>query len=633
VTASYPFSALVGQDQLRLALVLCAVRPEIGGVLIRGEKGTAKSTAVRGLATVLSAVDGDARLVELPIGATEDRVVGSLDLQKVLRDGEHAFSPGLLARAHGGVLYVDEVNLLHDHLVDVLLDAAAMGRVHVERDGVSHSHEARFVLIGTMNPEEGELRPQLLDRFGLTVDVSASRDVDVRVEVIRRRMAFEADPEGFAARYANDDADLARRIAAARAAVADVVLPDGELRRIASLCAAFDVDGMRADLVVARTAVAHAALRAADARASEATGENTAESAPTVVAEDIRVAAELALPHRRRRDPFDDPGLDPEQLNEALAQAGDPPPGPEHDPEPDPPGGGGHSGEAPDQAAPQGGSHSGGSRPNAPAAAAFRTKALVVPGVGEGAPGRRSRARNRTGTTVTATDDPDAGHGVHLFGTLLAAARHQQRPGRVSVVPDDVRRAIREGREGNLVIFVVDASGSMAARDRMAAVGGATLSLLRDAYQRRDKVAVITFRGQQADLVLPPTSSVHIASRRLARFDTGGKTPLAQGLLAARDVVLRERARDRARRSLVVVLTDGRATGGPDPLGRTRSAARLLRAEGAAAVVVDCETSYVRLGLAEDLANHLGAPAVRLSELRADALTRLVKSGAELGAA
>ncbi|MDT5129948.1 MAG: magnesium chelatase subunit, partial [Mycobacterium sp.] len=398
MTDSYPFSALVGQDRLRLALVLCAVRPEIGGVLIRGEKGTAKSTAVRGLATVLSAVDDDARLVELPIGATEDRVVGSLDLQKVLRDGEHAFSPGLLARAHGGVLYVDEVNLLHDHLVDVLLDAAAMGRVHVERDGVSHSHEARFVLIGTMNPEEGELRPQLLDRFGLTVDVYASRDVDVRVEVIRRRMAFEADPEGFAARYADDDVDLARRITAARAAVADVVLPDGELRRIAALCAAFDVDGMRADLVVARTAVAHAAWRGAD----------------TVAEEDIRVAAELALPHRRRRDPFDDPGLDPEQLNEALAQAGDPPPEPEHDPdrEPDPPGGGGVSEESSDQAASQGSPASGGSRPNAPPAAAFRTKALVVPGVGEGAPGRRSRARNRTGTTVSATDDPDAGHGV-----------------------------------------------------------------------------------------------------------------------------------------------------------------------------------------------------------------------------
>ncbi len=613
----YPFSALVGHERLRLALVLCAVRPDIGGVLIRGEKGTAKSTAVRALAAVLAQVDDGARLVELPIGATEDRVVGSLDLQKVLRDGEHAFSPGLLARANGGVLYVDEVNLLHDHLVDVLLDAAAMGRVHVERDGVSHSHDARFVLIGTMNPEEGELRPQLLDRFGLTVDVAASRDVDVRVEVIRSRMAFEADPAGFAARYADSDAELARRIAGARAAVGDVVLGDNELRRIAALCAAFDVDGMRADLVVARTAVAHAAWRGSDA----------------VEEQDIRVAAELALPHRRRRDPFDDPGLDPERLDEALAQTEDHPEDPEPDPEP--PGGGsdapgemqtdGRPGE-PSQtekpaAAPQ-------TRSSAPPSAAFRTKALVVPGVGEGAPGRRSRARNRTGSTVGSTDVPGEGHGTHLFATVLAAVNNQRHAGRPQVRPDDVRRAVREGREGNLVIFVVDASGSMAARDRMAAVGGAALSLLRDAYQRRDKVAVITFRGQRADLLLPPTSSVYIAGRRLARFDTGGKTPLAQGLLAARDVVLREKARDRARRPLVVVLTDGRATGGPDPLGRTRAAAGLLVAEGAAAVVVDCETSFVRLGLADELARHLHAPAVRLAQLQSGELTSLVKTAA-----
>jgi magnesium chelatase subunit D len=613
----YPFSALVGQDQLRLALILCSVRPEIGGVLIRGEKGTAKSTAVRALAKVLAEVDEDARLVELPIGATEDRVVGSLDLQRVLRDGEHAFSPGLLARAHGGVLYVDEVNLLHDHLVDVLLDAAAMGRVHVERDGVSHSHEARFMLVGTMNPEEGELRPQLLDRFGLTVDVFASRDVDTRVEVIRRRMDFEADPEGFAARYASEDADLSRRIALARAMVAAVALPDNELRRIAALCAAFDVDGMRADLVVARTAVAHAAWRGAD----------------RVEEQDVRVAAELALPHRRRRDPFDDPGLDPDQLDEAMSQAGEAADEPEPDPEPDPdpPGGGGDApedtgAEAANGSAQQRDSPSSASRPSGVPAATFRAKALVVPGIGEGAPGRRSRARNRTGTPVSATEDPHAGHGLHVFGTLLAAAERQTVPGRPRLGPADLRRSIREGREGNLVIFLVDASGSMAARDRMSAVGGATLSLLRDAYQRRDKVAVITFRGEQARVLLPPTSSVHIASRRLARFDTGGKTPLAQGLLAARDVVVREKARDRARRSLVVVLTDGRATGGPDPLGRTRTAAAMLHAEGAAAVVVDCETSYVRLGLAESLATQLGAPAVRLAQLRADGLARLVKS-------
>lgn len=614
-THTYPFSALVGQDRLRLALLLCAVHPEIGGVLIRGEKGTAKSTAVRGLAAVLSAVDDDARLVELPIGATEDRVVGSLDLQKVLRDGEHAFSPGLLARAHGGVLYVDEVNLLHDHLVDVLLDAAAMGRVHVEREGISHSHESRFVLIGTMNPEEGELRPQLLDRFGLTVDVAASRDVDVRVEVIRARMAFEADPRAFVERYAVADAELADRIAAARKAIGSVELPDTELRRIAALCAAFDVDGMRADLVVARTAVAHAAWR----------------GAATVTEEDIRVAAELALPHRRRRDPFDDPGLDPERLDEAMQQADESaaqsgqdtePPDPDFDPDFDPPGGGADAGA--ESSAPQGNSKSS-TRPSAPPSAVFRTRALVVPGVGEGAPGRRSRARNRTGTPIASTAEPGSGHGLHMFATLLATAGRQQGAGVPRPRPEDVRRAVREGREGNLVIFVVDASGSMAARDRMSAVTGATLSLLRDAYQRRDKVAVITFRQQEARVLLPPTTSVHIASRRLSRFDTGGKTPLAQGLLAARDLVIREKARDRARRSLVVVLTDGRATGGPDPLGRTRQAAAALVAEGAAAVVVDCETSFVRLGLAGQLAEQLGSPAVRLEQLRAAELTRLVQ--------
>ncbi|GAA4544108.1 magnesium chelatase subunit D family protein [Mycobacterium paraffinicum] len=608
----YPFSAIVGHDQLRLALLLCAVRPEIGGALIRGEKGTAKSTAVRGLAALLSEATGDAGagLVEMPLGATEDRVIGSLDLQRVLRDGEHAFSPGLLARAHGGVLYVDEVNLLHDHLVDVLLDAAAMGRVHIERDGISHSHEARFVLIGTMNPEEGELRPQLLDRFGLTVDVHASRDIDVRVEVVRQRMAYEADPDAFAERYADAEAELARRIAAARALVGEVVLPDNELRRIAAVCAAFDVDGMRADLVVARTAAAHAAWR----------------GAKSVEEQDVRVAAELALPHRRRRDPFDDPGIDRDQLDEALAQAGDD----DRDPEPDPPGGGRSlegAGEQPNSSAP---SKPQPPRPSAPPSKTFRARALTVPGVGAGAPGRRSRARNASGSVIAAADGNDTSsgaHGLHLFATLLSAA---ERAGSGPLRPgaDDVRRAIREGREGNLVIFVVDASGSMAARDRMAAVSGATLSLLRDAYQRRDKVAVITFRQQEARLLLPPTSSAHIAGRRLARFDTGGKTPLAEGLLAARELIVREKARDRARRSLVVVLTDGRATAGADPLGRSRAAAARLVAEGAAAVVVDCETSYVRLGLAEQLARQLGAPAVRLEQLHADSLTRAVRNAA-----
>jgi len=619
IPPGYPLSAIVGHDRLRLALLLCAVRPEIGGVLIRGEKGTAKSTAVRALAAVLTEADPGAKLVELPIGATEDRVVGSLDLQKVLRDGEHAFSPGLLSRAHGGVLYVDEVNLLPDHLVDILLDTAAMGRVHIERDGVSHSHESRFVLVGTMNPEEGELRPQLLDRFGLAVDVRASREVTVRSEVIRRRLDYESDPAGFAARYADADSDLAIRIAAARALVDEVELPDRELNRIAALCAAFDVDGMRADLVIARTAVAHAAWRGAETRAREAAGRIT------VGEDDIRVAAELALPHRRRRDPFDDPGIDAGDLDEALSAAADA--GGEPEPDPDP-SGGGQPAEGSTESPVRQANSSSTVRPSAPPTATFRTRALTVPGVGDGHAGRRSPARNSAGATVGASATPEQGYGLHLFATLLATANRRAVAGPVRPEAQDVRRAARVGREGNLVIFVVDASGSMAARDRMAAVTGAALSLLRDAYQRRDKVAVITFRAGSARLVLPPTASAHIAARRLTRLDTGGTTPLAEGLLAARDVVMRERARDRTRRPLVVVLTDGRATGGPNPLGRSRIAAAQLVAEGAAAVVVDCEASYIRLGLAAELANQLGAPVLRLEQLRADHLAQAVRRAA-----
>ena len=619
IPPGYPLSAIVGHDRLRLALLLCAVRPEIGGVLIRGEKGTAKSTAVRALAAVLTEADPGAKLVELPIGATEDRVVGSLDLQKVLRDGEHAFSPGLLSRAHGGVLYVDEVNLLPDHLVDILLDTAAMGRVHIERDGVSHSHESRFMLVGTMNPEEGELRPQLLDRFGLAVDVRASREVTVRSEVIRRRLDYESDPAGFAARYADADSDLAIRISAARALVDEVELPDRELNRIAALCAAFDVDGMRADLVIARTAVAHAAWRGAETRAREAAGRIT------VGEDDIRVAAELALPHRRRRDPFDDPGIDAGDLDEALSAAADA--GGEPEPDPDP-SGGGQPAEGSTESNVRQANSSSAVRPSAPPTATFHTRALTVPGVGDGHAGRRSPARNSAGATVGASATPEQGYGLHLFATLLATANRRAVAGPVRPEAQDVRRAARVGREGNLVIFVVDASGSMAARDRMAAVTGAALSLLRDAYQRRDKVAVITFRAGGARLVLPPTASAHIAARRLTRLDTGGTTPLAEGLLAARDIVMRERARDRTRRPLVVVLTDGRATSGPNPLGRSRIAAAQLVAEGAAAVVVDCEASYIRLGLAAELANQLGAPVLRLEQLRADHLAQAVRRAA-----
>ncbi|WP_327152214.1 magnesium chelatase subunit D family protein [Nocardia sp. NBC_01329] len=641
--AGFPFAAVVGQEQLQLALILCAVHPGIGGVLVRGEKGTAKSTVVRALARLLPPVVDEsgarpARLVELPVGATEDRVVGSLDLERVLRDGEQAFRPGLLAAAHHGVLYVDEVNLLHDHLVDVLLDAAAMGRVHIERDGISHSHAARFVLVGTMNPEEGELRPQLLDRFGLTVDVTASRDVDVRMAVVRRRLDYEADPDGFAAAYAGADAEIAERILTARDRLPGVVLDDVELRRIAAVCASFDVDGMRADLVVARTAVAHAAWCGRGA----------------VTAEDVRIAAELALPHRRRRDPFDEPGITPEQLDDAMRDAAehaddqqDPageneapesggPPDPDDDP--DGPGGGAdtpNDDTAGNENSGERGGPGGAGQTGTPVATPVRPPHWEVPGVGEGAPGRRSRAQTRQGRVVNSTPEPTGG--LHLLGTLRAAAPHQRARGRrtgpLVLAPGDLRGAYREGREGNLVLFVVDTSGSMAARDRLSAVTGAVVTLLRDAYQRRDKVAVISVRGEEAELVLPPTSSIDIAVRRLTGLRTGGKSPLAAGLRKAREVVYRERVRDPHRRPMLVLLTDGRATGGTDPVPRARATAGLLARDGVTSVVVDCERGMIRLGLAAELASALRGTVVRLTELTGASVADVVRAGASGGGA
>ncbi|MFE4794919.1 putative cobaltochelatase [Streptomyces sp. NPDC056708] len=659
MSTPYPFTAIVGQDDLRLGLLLNAVSPAVGGVLVRGEKGTAKSTAVRALAALMPEVpvvagcrfscdpaspdpacpDGpheagtgvsrDARMVELPVGASEDRLVGALDIERALAEGVKAFEPGLLADAHRGILYVDEVNLLHDHLVDLLLDAAAMGASYVEREGVSVRHAARFLLVGTMNPEEGELRPQLLDRFGLTVEVAASRETDQRVEVVRRRLAYDDDPAGFAAEWADEEGALRARIVAARALLPEVRLGDGALRQIAATCAAFEVDGMRADIVMARTATALAAWA----------------GRTDVLAEDVRQAALLALPHRRRRNPFDAPGLDEDKLDDTLEQNS----GEDDDPDPDGPGGGGRppqgdgpdtppqpegeAGDTPAQTVPEQGqgqqSSGGGEQQPVRAGEPFRTKMLSVPGLGEGAAGRRSRARTEHGRTTGARRPQGALTKLHLAATVQAAAPHQRARGRsgrgLVVRRDDLRQATREGREGNLVLFVVDASGSMAARQRMSAVKGAVLSLLLDAYQRRDKVGLITFRGKDAEVVLPPTSSVDAAAARLEMLPTGGRTPVAAGLLKAHDVLRVERLRDPSRRPLLVVVTDGRATGGPEPVALASRAARLHEVEGTASVVVDCESGPVRLGLAGSLARDLGGTAVTLDDLRADSIAGLVK--------
>ena len=734
---------------MKLGLILNAINPKIGGVLIRGEKGTAKSTAVRALASLLPEIDviagcpyacdpaardtwcdecqarfpltpqpplpqgargrmrgegaplgflakprvgkpairtspsprrgrggqgGEGELatrrvplVELPVGATEDRVVGTLNLERAIKEGERHFEPGLLAAANRGILYVDEVNLLNDHLVDILLDAAAMGVNYVEREGVSVRHPAQFILVGTMNPEEGDLRPQLLDRFALAVEVRGLPVPTDRAEVVRRRIAFERDPQAFAAAWAAEEAAERARILAARALLPDVRLDDHMLGLITQLCCDFEVDGLRADIVMYKTALTLAAYA----------GRRVVSEA------DVRAAAELALLHRRRRQPFQQPELDRERLDEAIQQylERNPPPDTNADGQPpapppaadaDPPDGeDDHSdGEAPSQVfAP--------SIPPPPPSLAAPTP----PRVQAGRRGRRSKAA----VLPTPAAAPPSGHYVRAIvprdrprdlafdATLRAAAPHQRsrrarpltpnpsptrgegsrtggictaRPASLPLAPcgrggqggegpalrlepQDLRQKVRESRLSNLILFVVDASGSMAARERMAAAKGAVLALLLDAYRKRDQVGLVAFRGQGAELLLPPTNSVDLAEARLRELPTGGRTPLAHGLEVACRTVDRHRAMRAEALPLLVLISDGRANvplgTQRDLMGEIRALGAQLQERGVASVVIDSEAGPVRLGLAAQVAAALGGRYLRLGELEGASLAGAVR--------
>jgi magnesium chelatase subunit D len=637
-----PFMAVVGQDDARLALLLGAVDPGIGGVLLTGEKGTAKTTLVRGLAGILPSIsvvakcrfscdpaapdpgcpDGPhlpgsaathrpARLVELPLGATDDNVTGSLDVPRVLAGAgtAEAFAPGLLALANRGVLYVDEINLLPDHIVDVLLDAAATGSTSVEREGISLRHASSFLLVGTMNPEEGELRPQLLDRFGLCVPVVASADPERRAAVVRARLEHDRSPSASAQAFQGLERDATSRIIAARAHLRSVQINDGELLRITTACAALGVDGMRGDLVTCRAAIAHAAWQQRD----------------EVHGSDVRVAARLALPHRQRRGPFDDPGADAAKLDEALGP--DAPEDGGDGPDDDGGGGGGSPGRGEDGSGPPPQSRAQDTErredPAAPAPAgtsappgsAFGVRRLAASGLGSGHEGRRSGSRGPHGRPIASIR---SSRRPELLPTLRAAVL--ARPGaEVTVTPGDLRVSLRRGRESNLIVLLLDTSGSMAARRRSAAVSTAALSLLDDAYRRRDKVALLTFRGDGATVVVPPTSSVELAARRLRDLPVGGRTPLAAGLEAVRQLVRRERWRDPARRPILVVITDGRATGGRVAVAEANRSAAALARTGATSIVVDAEEGPVRLGLAAEIAGHLAAELVTIPGLAAAA--------------
>ncbi len=588
----YPMSALVGLDELVTALVLCAIDPAIGGVLLRGDKGSGKTTAARALASLLPA---GAPFVEVPLGATEDRVTGSVDVAAVLADGEHRFQPGLLQAANRGVLYVDEVNLLADHLVDVLLDAAATGVNRVERDGFSHVHPSRFVLVGSMNPEEGELRPQLLDRFGLSVQVSTPSDPDQRAEAVSRRFAFDADPVGFLAEWEGAETDLAARVRRAR----PVPLEEGVQREVAQLCVAAGAEGLRADLVICRAAAALGGW----------VGKQTAGR------DEVAMVAPMALGHRRRT-PFGSRSEETPDLDELVTSAlGAPRTG-----------GGGEGPTAGDEPSTTVERDDPDVRPHdAPVSRALTgdpDPALVQSLAERGRRGGERAGRNRApgggeahgrtiGTEESLGTDP-----IAVAPTVLASAVRTTgaRPLRVDV--EDLRSSVREQRGEKVVILAIDTSGSMGVTERVEAARTAVLALLADAYQRRDRVAVVAYRDRGAEVLLRPTSSTEIALARLGEIATGGRTPLAAGIDAARSLALEERRR--GAEPLLVLVTDGRATAateGVDPVEAALEAAGVCGRRGLDALVIDCEGPGRPLGLAQQLADAMGARYVSMDQV------------------
>ena len=659
---------------MKRALLLNAVNPKIGGVLVRGKKGTAKSTAVRSLAALLPEVtvvqgcpyncspedrqglcnrcepgDNDAQtvvrqipIIDLPVGATEDRLVGSLDIEEAIKTGNRVFEPGLIAATHQGILYIDEVNLLNDHLVDILLDAAAMGRNYVEREGISVTHRSEFILVGTMNPEEGDLRPQLLDRFGLAVEVEGRFSPEERQLIVKRRIAYEADPHEFMSKWRQTEEEERARVLRSQKLLPQVVVGDDILELITSICAEYDVDGMRGDIVMYKTALTIAAY----------------ENRTDVNAEDVREAANLALLHRQRRQPFQQPNLATEQLDsmvddfqgqdnqressdqpqdqgEGDSEPSDLPPSkdetetnePENDSE---------SESESDSSAPS----SLGQEQQFEVGDPFAVRQLNLK-----PPDQRSRrASGRRNVTIT---DSNAGRYVRskmpegkasslaLDATLRAAAPHQNSrrassgsQNRVLIEPWDIRDKVRESMSGSLVLFVVDASGSMGAQRRMVAVKGAIMSLLLDAYQRRDRVGLISFRGTRAELLLPPTNSVDLAKIHLQDMPTGGRTPLSAGLFKALEIIETERIKDRDVLPLLVLLSDGRgnvALGHDSPLDEAYAGAGIIGEEKIPSVVVDTESGFLKLGMVQPVAEAMGAQYLKLEDLRADNLAEAVR--------
>ncbi len=672
--AIYPFTAIIGQEQLQLALLLNIINPAIGGVLIRGEKGTAKSTAVRGLTALLPEIEvvtgcrfscdptrpedfcdncrqvaniaSSTRrisLVELPLGATEDMVIGGIDFSQAIQKGKAVLQPGLLARAHRSILYVDEVNLLDDHIVDLILDAAGSGKNIVEREGISYRHAARFIPVGTMNPEEGDLRPQLLDRFGLCIEVKGCEDIEQRVELLLRRESFDQDPHAFNKRYEADNDHLRQRIVHARKRLSSVRLAPHMRIFIAELCACNHVAGHRADLVMEQGARTLAAFEDME----QVNHNHIRRIAPMVLIHRIRDNEPAPPPPTEavdNEDRADNPqGDDSENkqteespqphIDEQQAAQGprsEPPRDQQHH-------NAGGNGKGKEEHSPDDDNQI------FPIGEPFKVKTISsrkdrVPRRGSG---RRSRSRvsQKMGRYVRTANRNKNGWQIDiaLDATIRAAAPFQQdrktaaaNTLAIQLKASDIRVKIRERRVGNLLLFVVDASGSMGARGRMTASKSAIMSLLLDAYQKRDKVGMISFRRNEALVNLPITNSVERAGKLLAEMPVGGRTPLSAALVKSTEFIRNYLSREPTGRPIIIIVTDGKTNvslGDEKPVPEmVRLASAMALEERAKYIIVDTEDEgLVTFGLAGKLAFILGAEYFKTNDLQAKELVNIVR--------